>query len=172
MQSVQGTVLLADANVTTRPMLAQQLARHGYRVVEAESVEQTMAAARKGRGSHPAGYVAGWDERLGDPAPAAKEGSGEPHSHRASERGAGRQQRVAGRCPGPGDQTGGGRRTAGGAGAGSVRTGREGAHPGGGGRRGPGARDRADFLARYHARFTWPTRASRRWMRAWTSSRT
>jgi DNA-binding response OmpR family regulator len=29
-------------------MLAHQLARHGYRVVEAESVEQTMAAARKG----------------------------------------------------------------------------------------------------------------------------
>ena len=27
----QGTVLLADANVTTRPLVAQQLARHGYR---------------------------------------------------------------------------------------------------------------------------------------------
>ena len=44
----EGTVLLADANVTTRPMLAQQLARHGYRVVEAESVEQTIAEAHKG----------------------------------------------------------------------------------------------------------------------------
>jgi PAS domain S-box-containing protein len=44
----QGTVLLADANVTTRPLVAQQLARHGYRVVEAGSVEQTVAAAQKG----------------------------------------------------------------------------------------------------------------------------
>jgi PAS domain S-box-containing protein len=43
-----GTVLLADANNTTRPMLAQQLSQHGYRVVEATSVEQTMAAAQKG----------------------------------------------------------------------------------------------------------------------------
>jgi len=42
----QGTVLLADANVTTRPMVAQQLARHGYRVVETESVEETIEAAR------------------------------------------------------------------------------------------------------------------------------
>jgi CheY-like chemotaxis protein len=30
----------------TRPMVAQQLARHGYRVVEAESVEQTIEAAQ------------------------------------------------------------------------------------------------------------------------------
>jgi DNA-binding response OmpR family regulator len=43
----QGTVLLADANSSTRPMVAQQLSRHGYRVVEATSVEQTMAAAAK-----------------------------------------------------------------------------------------------------------------------------
>jgi CheY-like chemotaxis protein len=42
----QGTVLLADANGMTRPMVAQQLARHGYRVVEAESVEQTIEAAQ------------------------------------------------------------------------------------------------------------------------------
>jgi len=42
----QGTVLLADANIYTRPMVARQLARHGYRVVEAESVEQTIEAAR------------------------------------------------------------------------------------------------------------------------------
>ncbi len=42
----QGTVLLADANIATRPLVAQQLARHGYRVVETESVEQTIEAAR------------------------------------------------------------------------------------------------------------------------------
>jgi PAS domain S-box-containing protein len=41
----QGTVVLADANATTRPMVAQQLSRHGYRVVETASVEQTIAAA-------------------------------------------------------------------------------------------------------------------------------
>jgi PAS domain S-box-containing protein len=46
--SPQGTVLLADANGTTRPLVAQQLSRHGYRVVEATSVEQTMTAAQKG----------------------------------------------------------------------------------------------------------------------------
>ena len=44
----QGTVLLADANIGTRPLVAQQLARHGYRVVEAESIEQTVEAAQKG----------------------------------------------------------------------------------------------------------------------------
>ncbi len=41
----QGTVVLADANGVTRPMMAQQLSRHGYRVVETASVEQTIAAA-------------------------------------------------------------------------------------------------------------------------------
>ncbi|MGB6687537.1 MAG: PAS domain S-box protein [Terracidiphilus sp.] len=40
-----GTVLLADANATTRHQVAAQLARHGYRVVEAATVEQTLAAA-------------------------------------------------------------------------------------------------------------------------------
>jgi CheY-like chemotaxis protein len=44
----QGTVLLADANSLTRPLVAQQLSRHGYRVVETTSVEQTMAAAKNG----------------------------------------------------------------------------------------------------------------------------
>jgi PAS domain S-box-containing protein len=44
----QGTVLLADANSSTRPLVAQQLSRHGYRVVEATSVEQTMAAVKNG----------------------------------------------------------------------------------------------------------------------------
>jgi CheY-like chemotaxis protein len=40
-----GTVLLADANGTTRHQVAAQLARHGYHVVEASTVEQTLAAA-------------------------------------------------------------------------------------------------------------------------------
>ena len=44
----QGTVLLADANGATRPLIAAQLARHGYRVVETATVEQTVAAAHAG----------------------------------------------------------------------------------------------------------------------------
>ena len=44
----QGTVLLADARAMTRIPVAAQLARHGYRVVEATTVEQTLAAAREG----------------------------------------------------------------------------------------------------------------------------
>jgi len=40
-----GTVLLADANGTTRTQIAAQLARHGYRVLETATVEQTLAAA-------------------------------------------------------------------------------------------------------------------------------
>ncbi len=40
----QGTVLLADANETTRNQVAAALARHGYHVVEAGTVEQTLAA--------------------------------------------------------------------------------------------------------------------------------
>jgi PAS domain S-box-containing protein len=44
----QGTVLVADSNRTTRPVIAEQLARHGYRVVEATTVEQTVAAAVDG----------------------------------------------------------------------------------------------------------------------------
>jgi PAS domain S-box-containing protein len=44
----QGTILLADANRATRPMLVEKLTRHGYRVVEATTVEQTVAAARDG----------------------------------------------------------------------------------------------------------------------------
>jgi PAS domain S-box-containing protein len=46
--SDQGTVLVADANRLTRPMIAEQLARHGYRVVETTTVEQTVAAAHEG----------------------------------------------------------------------------------------------------------------------------
>ena len=44
----QGTVLLADSNGATRPLIAAQLARHGYRVVETSTVEQTVAAAHAG----------------------------------------------------------------------------------------------------------------------------
>jgi len=43
-----GTVLLADAHGATRPLIAAQLGRHGYRVIEAATVEQTMAAAKEG----------------------------------------------------------------------------------------------------------------------------
>jgi PAS domain S-box-containing protein len=41
----QGTVLLADANGATRHQVATQLTRHGYRVVETATVEQTLSAA-------------------------------------------------------------------------------------------------------------------------------
>jgi CheY-like chemotaxis protein len=41
-------VLVADSNRLTRPIIAEQLARHGYRVVEAATVDQTVAAAREG----------------------------------------------------------------------------------------------------------------------------
>jgi PAS domain S-box-containing protein len=44
----RGTVLVADANRLTRPLISEQLARHGYRVVETTTVEQTLAAAREG----------------------------------------------------------------------------------------------------------------------------
>ena len=40
--------MLADANGATRPLIAAQLARHGYRVVETATVEQTVAAAHAG----------------------------------------------------------------------------------------------------------------------------
>jgi len=43
-----GTVLLADGNGASRPLIAAQLARHGYRVVETDSMEQTVAAAHAG----------------------------------------------------------------------------------------------------------------------------
>lgn len=48
MPEDQGTVLVADSNRMTRPMIAEQLARHGYRVLEATTVEQTVAAAHEG----------------------------------------------------------------------------------------------------------------------------
>ncbi len=44
----QGTVLLADANDATRPVVVEKLTRHGYRVVEATTVAETVAAARNG----------------------------------------------------------------------------------------------------------------------------
>src|SRR5208283_768579 len=44
----QGTVLLADANGSTRPMVAALLSRHGYRVVETATVKQTLEAANEG----------------------------------------------------------------------------------------------------------------------------
>ena len=40
-----GTVLLADANDVTRPLLVEKLARHGYRVIEATTVDETVVAA-------------------------------------------------------------------------------------------------------------------------------
>ena len=43
-----GTVVLADANAESRSRIAAQLARHGYSVVQTSTVEQTLAAARKG----------------------------------------------------------------------------------------------------------------------------
>ncbi len=47
-QPVPGTVLLADANAGTRPVVVEKLSRHGYRVVEATTVEETLAAAQNG----------------------------------------------------------------------------------------------------------------------------
>jgi PAS domain S-box-containing protein len=42
-----GTVVLADSNAESRPRIAAQLARHGYSVVQAATVEQTLSAARQ-----------------------------------------------------------------------------------------------------------------------------
>jgi PAS domain S-box-containing protein len=44
----EGTVLLADANGKTRPEVVENLALHGYRVLETTTVAQTVAAAHKG----------------------------------------------------------------------------------------------------------------------------
>jgi PAS domain S-box-containing protein len=44
----QGTVLLAGANADARFRIASQLTRHGYRVVESATVEQTVSAAHNG----------------------------------------------------------------------------------------------------------------------------
>jgi DNA-binding response OmpR family regulator len=45
--SAHGTVILADGNSESRPRIAAQLARHGYSVVQAANVEQTLSAARQ-----------------------------------------------------------------------------------------------------------------------------
>ena len=44
----RGRVLLADANLSTRPLVANQLRRQGYRVVETGTVEETLAALSTG----------------------------------------------------------------------------------------------------------------------------
>lgn len=46
--TMHGAVLVADANGTTRPLIADQLARFGYRVVEANTVDQAVAVAHDG----------------------------------------------------------------------------------------------------------------------------
>ena len=46
--ATQGAVLVADTNGTTRPLIADQLARFGYRVVEATTVDQAVAVAHDG----------------------------------------------------------------------------------------------------------------------------
>jgi PAS domain S-box-containing protein len=43
-----GAVLVADTNGATRPLIADQLARFGYRVVEATTVDQAVAVAHDG----------------------------------------------------------------------------------------------------------------------------
>jgi PAS domain S-box-containing protein len=42
-----GTVVLAGAGPESRPRISAQLVRHGYRVIETSTVEQTLAAAEK-----------------------------------------------------------------------------------------------------------------------------
>ena len=49
----RGRVLLADANLATRPMVANQLRRQGYYVVEAGTVEETLAAVATAAGNDP-----------------------------------------------------------------------------------------------------------------------
>jgi PAS domain S-box-containing protein len=44
----QGVVLLASATVATRPVLGAQLADYGYRILETDTTEQTVAAAHDG----------------------------------------------------------------------------------------------------------------------------
>src|SRR5581483_10438046 len=46
--AMHGAVLIADTNGTTRPLIADQLARFGYRVVEASTVDQAVAVAHDG----------------------------------------------------------------------------------------------------------------------------
>ncbi len=46
--AAHGAVLVADTNGATRPLIADQLARYGYRVVEATTVDQAVAVAHDG----------------------------------------------------------------------------------------------------------------------------
>ena len=43
-----GVILLASANAASRPLIGQQLAEHGYRIVETSTLEQTVVAAHEG----------------------------------------------------------------------------------------------------------------------------
>lgn len=43
--AAEGTILVADANRVTGPVIVEQLARHGYRVIETTTIEQTVKAA-------------------------------------------------------------------------------------------------------------------------------
>ena len=46
--AAHGAVLVADTNGGTRPLIADQLTRYGYRVVEATTVDQAVAVAHDG----------------------------------------------------------------------------------------------------------------------------
>ena len=46
--AMHGAVLVADSHGTTRPLIADELARFGYRVVEASTVDQAVAVAHDG----------------------------------------------------------------------------------------------------------------------------
>ena len=46
--SPHGAVLVADSCGATRPLIVEQLSRHGYRVVEANTPEQAVAVAHEG----------------------------------------------------------------------------------------------------------------------------
>lgn len=46
--ATHGAVLVADTHGTTRPLIADQLARFGYRVVEATTVDQAVAVSHDG----------------------------------------------------------------------------------------------------------------------------
>ena len=93
-------------------MIAQHLAQHGYRVVQAESVEQTVAAAHRGVEAilldTSLDGMNGWEI-----LPLLRRRDPESHTpivllSVAPEGGAA----VAGGCPGPTDEAGGGRRAA------------------------------------------------------------
>jgi PAS domain S-box-containing protein len=53
----RGRILVADANPTTRAMVANQLRRQNYRVVEAGSVDETLAAVAAGSAADEAARV-------------------------------------------------------------------------------------------------------------------